>query len=82
MRRLIAAGLMLALMACTPAPVQQRGYRGDGPPPVLPSSAWDEVALAYRNVFERLTGEPLVLTQEPIAERIVRALTSTGLIGN
>lgn len=59
-----------------------RGYRGDGTPPVLPSGVWDDVALAYRTVFERLTGEPLVLTQEPVAQRIVRALTSTGLIGN
>lgn len=58
-----------------------RGYRGDGPPPVLPSDVWDDLALAYRTVFERLTGEPVVLTHEPIAQRIVRALTSTGLIG-
>ncbi len=60
----------------------ERGYRGDGTPPVLPPSVWDDVARGYQAVFERLTGEPLVLTQEPIVQRIVRALTSTGLIGN
>ena len=58
-----------------------RGYRGDGTPPVLPSEVWDDLALAYRTVFERITGEPVVLAQESIAGRIVRALTSTGLIG-
>lgn len=59
-----------------------RGYRGEGTPPVLPLSVWDDVARGYRVVFERLTGEPLVLTQEPIAQRIVRTLTSIGLVGN
>ena len=45
---------MLALMACTPAPVQQRGYRGDGPitsivffDPARFAGDWHEVA-AFR----------------------------------
>lgn len=57
------------------------GYRGEGPPPTLPSEAWRDLALGYRSVFEQLTGAPLVVNPEPITPRILRSLTTQGLIG-
>ena len=57
-----------------------RGYRGDGNAPELPMSVWDEVAAGYRTTFHRLTGEPIVLGQQPAKNRIVRALTDHGYL--
>ncbi len=52
------------------------GYRGDGPPPVLPDDVRVGAAQRYIEAFERITGRAFVPnTEEPIA-RIEKNLTS------
>ena len=54
--------------------VSERGYKGDGPPPVLPDDVRVEAARRYIEAFEQLSGRPFVPdTTEPLA-RIRRNL--------
>ena len=52
-----------------------QGYRGDGPPPVMPPEFIAQVAERYIAAYERLTGRPFVPGAQPVAERIAQALT-------
>ncbi|RMH00200.1 MAG: phosphoribosylaminoimidazolesuccinocarboxamide synthase [Deltaproteobacteria bacterium] len=51
-----------------------RGYRGEGPPPVLPDDVRCEAARRYVEIYEGLTGRPFEPDLEPPAERIARNL--------
>jgi phosphoribosylaminoimidazole-succinocarboxamide synthase len=47
-----------------------QGYRGDGPPPVLPDAVRCEAARRYVETYERITGLAFVPDPEPPLERI------------
>jgi phosphoribosylaminoimidazole-succinocarboxamide synthase len=53
-----------------------QGFRGDGTPPVLPDDVRIEAAKRYLSAYELITGREFVVSDEPIAGRIERALTS------
>lgn len=50
------------------------GYSGDGEPPVLDPSIWEATTARYIDTFERLTGQPFVRGEYPVAPRITTAL--------
>lgn len=50
------------------------GYAGDGDPPVLPADVVAAASSRYASAYERLTGQPFVPGDRPIAERIARNL--------
>jgi phosphoribosylaminoimidazole-succinocarboxamide synthase len=52
----------------------EQGYRGDGPPPVMPPEFVAQVAARYLAVFEQLTGRALVPGRQPAADRIRQRL--------
>jgi len=47
-------------------------YRGDGPPPALSDAIRVGLSQTYLELFERLTGAPLVPAELPAADRIAR----------
>jgi phosphoribosylaminoimidazole-succinocarboxamide synthase len=57
-----------------------RGYRGDGPIPELPSEVWDDLAAGYQRAYERITGLRFELAPTPIEDRIVTSLQTAGII--
>lgn len=50
----------------------ERGYRGEGQPPIMPPDFIAEVAARYITVFERLTGTTFSPGETPVAERIAQ----------
>ncbi len=53
-----------------------QGYRGDGQAPALTSDIIVRMAERYISAYERLTGQPFVPGDQPIAERIERNLNA------
>lgn len=53
-----------------------RGFLGDGTPPVLPDDVRMEAAKRYISAYELITGREFVVDDEPVAERIARNLAS------
>lgn len=53
----------------------ERGYRGDGVPPAMPTAFIAQVAQRYIAAYERLTGQTFVPGAQPAAERIRANLT-------
>ena len=51
-----------------------RGYRGDGPPPVMPDRFVAEVSQRYIAAYERLTGREFVPADLPAEPRIRQAM--------
>lgn len=54
--------------------VEERGYRGEGPPPPIPDEVRCEAARRYVEAFERVTGEAFVADLEEPEGRIRRHL--------
>ena len=52
----------------------EHGFRGDGPPPVLPDEIRLEAARRYIEVYELLTGRPFAADPEPPLPRLRRTL--------
>jgi len=52
-----------------------RGFTGDGVPPKLPDDVRIEAAKRYIQAYELVTGRDFVVTDEPIRERVNRALS-------
>ena len=52
----------------------EQGFRGDGPPPVLPDEIRLEAARRYIEVYELLTGRPFAADPEPPLPRLRRTL--------
>jgi phosphoribosylaminoimidazole-succinocarboxamide synthase len=50
------------------------GYRGDGDPPELPASVWEETTARYVDAYERLTGLTFEPGTYPVGERIAAGL--------
>jgi phosphoribosylaminoimidazole-succinocarboxamide synthase len=51
-----------------------QGYRGEGPPPLLPAEFVANLAARYIYVYEKLTGRDFVPAALPAAPRIAKAL--------
>jgi phosphoribosylaminoimidazole-succinocarboxamide synthase len=51
-----------------------QGFRGDGTPPALPDEVRIEAARRYIQAYELITGREFEISDEPVAERIQRAL--------
>jgi phosphoribosylaminoimidazole-succinocarboxamide synthase len=52
----------------------ERGYKGDGVPPVMPDEIIAQVAARYIAAYERLTGNVFEPGEQPAAERIERSM--------
>jgi phosphoribosylaminoimidazole-succinocarboxamide synthase len=52
----------------------ERGYRGEGVPPVMPGEFLAQAAARYIASYERLTGQTFVPGEQPVRDRIARAL--------
>ncbi|MFN8483829.1 MAG: phosphoribosylaminoimidazolesuccinocarboxamide synthase [Anaerolineae bacterium] len=52
----------------------EQGYRGDGPPPTIPTDVVAHVAARYIQAYERLTGLTFVPGEQPAVDRIRRHL--------
>ena len=52
----------------------EHGYKGDGPPPALPTHVRCEAARRYIEAFEQVTGQPFEANTEPPEARIRRNL--------
>ncbi|MGB8859851.1 MAG: phosphoribosylaminoimidazolesuccinocarboxamide synthase [Ilumatobacteraceae bacterium] len=50
------------------------GYRGDGPPPVLPDEVWQQTSARYIDAFERLTSTTFQPGAYPVGPRILEHL--------
>jgi phosphoribosylaminoimidazole-succinocarboxamide synthase len=46
------------------------GYGGEGPPPELPASVWDETSRRYIDAYERITGQPFAPGGYPVELRL------------
>jgi phosphoribosylaminoimidazole-succinocarboxamide synthase len=53
-----------------------QGFRGDGEPPVLTDEVRVEAARRYIEAYELITGLEFTVTDEPVSERVERALAS------
>lgn len=55
---------------------KDRGYTGDGEPPIMPDTFIMQVSKRYQDVFEMITGEKLVIEEsQSIEERIKKNLS-------
>ena len=54
----------------------EQGYRGDGQPPVIPDDVRVEAAARYIRAYELITGRDFEVSDEPVAERVGRALAA------
>jgi phosphoribosylaminoimidazole-succinocarboxamide synthase len=50
------------------------GFTGDGTPPVIPDDVRVEAARRYIQAYELITGREFVVYNEPIAERVAKAI--------
>ena len=58
----------------------ERGYRGDGQPPVLPDSLWAVASQRYIGIYEMLTGLPFEPGAYPVAPRLESNLRKAGIL--
>jgi phosphoribosylaminoimidazole-succinocarboxamide synthase len=58
----------------------ERGYRGEGIPPVLPLEFWASVSQRYMDIYERLTGEDFSPGSYPVEPRLEANLRKAGLL--
>ena len=54
----------------------ERGYRGNGELPIMPTDFKAQVAARYIAAYERLTGQTFIPGQQPAADRIANVLTA------
>ncbi len=52
----------------------EKGYRGDGEPPLMPDALWVQASLVYQELYERLTGMDFVPSAYPVEGRVLEAL--------
>ena len=48
----------------------ERGYRGEGEPPVMPADLWASASQRYIDLFERLSGGPFMPGSYPVGPRL------------
>jgi phosphoribosylaminoimidazole-succinocarboxamide synthase len=56
------------------------GYAGDGDPPALPISVWNDTTVRYVHAFERLTGTTFHPGDYPVAPRLLTNLRREGIV--
>ena len=56
------------------------GYRGDGPPPALPSAVLEETERRYIRAYELLTGTAFVPGAYPVPTRLRASLDEAGIL--
>jgi len=57
-----------------------KGYRGDGEPPVMPTELWASASERYITIYEMLTGETFDEGSYPIESRLVENLKKAEVI--
>ena len=57
-----------------------KGYRGDGEPPVMPTELWASASERYITIYEMLTGETFNAGSYPIEPRLVENLKKAEVI--
>ena len=57
-----------------------KGYRGDGVPPLMPDELWASASERYITIYELLTGEKFEAGSYPIEPRLVENLKKAGVI--
>ena len=60
--------------------LQASGYAGDGEPPELGDAVWQATSERYVRAYERITGQPFVPGEQPVAARLERNLRTAGLL--
>ena len=58
----------------------ERGYQGEGEPPVLPAGLWASASQRYITIYEMLTGQAFVPGAYPVEPRLFENLRETGII--
>ena len=58
----------------------EKGYRGDGEPPIMPQDLWVRVSQRYIDLYERLTGEKFMPGEYPVPPRIFKNLVKANLL--
>jgi phosphoribosylaminoimidazole-succinocarboxamide synthase len=58
----------------------ERGYRGEGEPPVMAEELWQAASQRYRSIFAKISGEPFIPGEYPVEIRILENLTIAGII--
>ncbi|MEZ0395582.1 MAG: phosphoribosylaminoimidazolesuccinocarboxamide synthase [Anaerolineales bacterium] len=58
----------------------ERGYRGDGEPPVMPAELWAAASQRYIAIYEMLTGQDFVPGEYPVGPRLQANLRAAGYL--
>jgi phosphoribosylaminoimidazole-succinocarboxamide synthase len=58
----------------------ERGYQGEGEPPVLAAELWSAVSQRYISIYEMLTGETFEAGEYPVEPRLLENLKKAGVI--
>ena len=58
----------------------EKGYRGDGEPPIMPADLWASASERYIAIYEMLTGETFNPGSYPIESRLSENLKNAGVI--
>lgn len=58
----------------------EKGYRGDGIPPVMPPELWAGASERYIRIYEMLSGETFLPGSYPVNERLVENLKKAGVM--
>jgi phosphoribosylaminoimidazole-succinocarboxamide synthase len=58
----------------------ERGYRGEGDPPVMPIDLWASASQRYIDIFERLTSENFIPGSYPVGPRLEESLRKANLL--
>jgi phosphoribosylaminoimidazole-succinocarboxamide synthase len=57
-----------------------RGYQGEGQPPVLPAELWAAASQRYITIYEMLSGETFVPGAYPVEPRLLENLKKAGIV--
>ena len=57
-----------------------KGYRGDGDPPIMPAELWVGASQRYTKIYEMLTGLPFQPGSYPVEPRLIENLQKAGIL--
>ncbi|MFW5878603.1 MAG: phosphoribosylaminoimidazolesuccinocarboxamide synthase, partial [Myxococcota bacterium] len=60
--------------------IEERGYRGEGPPPEIPDELRLDLSTIYLEAYRQITGSLMPLRPGPVEERIATNLRSAGYL--
>ncbi|HEX9091869.1 MAG TPA: phosphoribosylaminoimidazolesuccinocarboxamide synthase, partial [Anaerolineales bacterium] len=58
----------------------EKGYRGDGDPPIMPAELWVGASQRYTTIYEMLTGLPFQPGSYPVEPRLIENLQKAGIL--